>query len=175
MEQEKILKVTKSEAREWYKSGNRALIEIALKLFKEEELKMTTIEDMIEYIMSNSDVYKLTDIQRIQVNALKSRKNGNISAVKLLKLYALYYNKGWKKELGNTGYFITEKKRPKDSYKCCFGQNPNLSFNLTTSWEVESHTSVSYPGIAYFKNEADAKMVLEKFDKDMLNRLYTDL
>ena len=30
MEQEKILKVTKSEAREWYKSGNRALIEIAL-------------------------------------------------------------------------------------------------------------------------------------------------
>ena len=86
MEQEKILKVTKSEAREWYKSGNRALIEIALKLFKEEELKETTIEDMVEYIMSNSDVYKLTDIQRIQVNALKSRKNGNISAVKLLKL-----------------------------------------------------------------------------------------
>ena len=56
MEQEKILKVTKSEAREWYKSGNRALIEIALKLFKEEELKETTIEDMVEYIMSNSEI-----------------------------------------------------------------------------------------------------------------------
>ena len=95
MEQEKILKVTKSEAREWYKSGNRALIEIALKLFKEEELKTTSIEEMIEYIVSNPDIYKLTDVQRIQINALKSRKNGNVSANKLLRLYALYYNKGW--------------------------------------------------------------------------------
>lgn len=155
MEQEKTLKVTKSEARAWYKSGNRALIEIALKLFKEEELKTTPIEEMIEYIISNSDIYKLTDIQRIQINALKSRKNGNISANKLLRLYALYYNKGWSKKLGDVGYFIAEKD--------------------TCEWKVLSHTSVTYPGLAYFKNEGDAKKVIDTLSEDVLNRLYTDL
>lgn len=157
MEQEKILKVTKSEAREWYKSGNRALIEIALKLFKEEELKTTSIEEMIEYIVSNPDIYKLTDIQRIQINALRSRKNGNISANKLLRLYALYYNKGWSKKLGDTGYFIAKKD------------------TCTNEWKVFYHTSVTYPGLAYFKNEGDAKKVIDTLSEDVLNRLYTDL
>lgn len=158
MEQEKTLKVTKSEAREWYKSGNQALIEIALKLFKKEELETASVEDIIDYILSNPNIYKLTDIQRIQINALKSRKNGNISANKLLRLYALYYNKGWSKKLGDVGYFIAEKDTA-----------------FSTEWKVISHTSVIYPGLAYFKNEADARKVIDTLSEDMLNRLYTDL
>lgn len=61
--------------------------------------------------------------------------------LKKLAKIAAGFNQGWKKESGNTGYFLLF--------------NPYKGL-----WEVGSHTRVSSPGIIYFKNPGDVEKVI---------------
>lgn len=63
----RTVEVSLQTAREWYKSGNKALKEVALQAFSEEELTresfrdIKTIDDAIEYLKSNNMCYDLIE------------------------------------------------------------------------------------------------------------------
>lgn len=58
--EERNIKVSLQTAREWYKSGNKALKEVALQAFSEEELTrksfrdIKTVEDALQYLRNNN-------------------------------------------------------------------------------------------------------------------------
>ena len=87
-----------------------------------------------------------------------------VSAPKLLRILAKFYNKKWKKTIGNTGYFFTKNAYPGTVYN-----------NIGEDWNVVKHESVNYPGVVYFNSSKDCKeafKILKSLDK--LNSLYTD-
>lgn len=150
----RILQIDLKTAREWYKSNNAALKQLALKVFSEEELKLPVVKEFVDEILSSPEIYKLTEVQKIQLKGVQSRKGENISAIKQLRILALYYNKGWTKGSIGLGYFIS-----KDN----------------CGWKIIKHDTVNYPGIPYFKKEEYARKALEILSYDLLERLYTDL
>lgn len=150
----RILQIDLKTAREWYRSDNAALKQLALKVFSEEELKLPVVKELVDEMLSSPESYKLTEVQKIQLKSVQSRKGGNISALKQLRILALYYNKGWAKGFTGLGYFIS-----KDNY----------------GWKIIKHDTVNYPGIPYFKKEEYARKALEILSDDVLERLYTDL
>ena len=150
----RILQIDLKTAREWYKSDNAALKQLALKVFSEEELKPRVIKEIVDEILSSPEVYRLNEIQKIQLKGVQSRKGENISAIKQLRILSIYYNRGWTKGFTGVGYFIS-----KDS----------------CGWKIIKHNTVSYPGIPYFRKEEYAKKALEILSDDILERLYTDL
>ena len=104
----RILQIDLKTAREWYRSDNAALKQLALKVFSEEELKLPVVKELVDEILSSPEIYKLTEVQKIQLKGVQSRKGGNISALKQLRILALYYNKGWAKGFTGLGYFISK-------------------------------------------------------------------
>ena len=150
----RILQIDLKTAREWYRSNNDALKQLALKVFSEEELKLPVVKELVNEILSSPEIYKLTEVQKIQLKGVQSRKDWNISAIKQLRILALYYNKGWTKDFIGLGYFIS-----KDN----------------CGWKIIKHDTVNYPGIPYFKKKEDARKALEILSDDVLERLYTDL
>lgn len=151
----RTLQIDLKTAREWYRGDNAALKELSLKVFSKEELDLPVVKELVDEILSSSESYKLTTIQKIQLKAIQQRKGeNNISALKQLRILDLYYNKGWTKGSTGTGYFIS-----KDNCE----------------WKVIKHDKVNYPGIPYFKKEEDAKRAISVLSNDELERLYTDL
>ena len=150
----RILQIDLKTAKEWYRSNNDAFKQLALKVFSEEELKLPVVKELVNEILSSPEIYKLTEVQKIQLKGVQSRKDGNISAIKQLRILALYYNKGWTKDFIGLGYFIS-----KDN----------------CGWKIIKHDTVNYPGIPYFKKKEDARKALEILSDDVLERLYTDL
>lgn len=151
----RTLQIDLKTAREWYRGDNSALKELSLKVFSKEELDLPVVKELVDEILGSS-IYKLTTIQKIQLKAIQQRKGeNNISALKQLRILALYYNKGWTKGFSGTGYFIS-----KDN---------------CGEWKVIKHDKVNYPGIPYFKKEEDAKRAISILSNDELERLYTDL
>ena len=117
------IKVTLKKAKEWYKSGNSTLREIALQAFTEKEIKKLTFSEISE-LVSLCDLFNYEEI--------------------VLKTLAEYYKKPFDEFYANQEkYFIG-----KNSYG---------------AWEVIKHTTVLYPGIAYYLREKDAKEALEIF------------
>ena len=152
----RILQIDLKTAKEWYRSNNDTLKQLALKVFSEEELKLSLVKvkELVNKILISPEIYKLTEVQKIQLKDVQSRKDGNISAIKQLRILALYYNKGWTKDFIGLGYFIS-----KDS----------------CGWKINKHDTVNYPGIPYFKKKEDARKALEILSDDVLERLYTAL
>ena len=162
--EERNIKVTIEKARDWYNSGNNTLKEIALQAFSKEELEIPSIASIINTLRCR---YNLTEIQRNQLCALKNRSEQNISAPKLLRILAMYFNDGWKKEIGNSGYFLT-----KTNFNYCTYAKPNT---LGNDWSIVKHESVCYP-VTYFKSEQDCKKAFQILkDLGKLNNLYEDL
>lgn len=165
--EERNIKVNLDKARDWYNSGNSILKALALQAFTKEELERITIERIINSLLS--DCYRrqyLNNIQIAQLEAIRKRKDmNNISAPKLLRILAVYFNEKWKKEIGNTGYFIS--KREWSGHQC---------YNrLGEDWCIVKHESVNYPIIPYFKDEKcckEAFNILKYLNK--LDNLYTD-
>lgn len=162
--EERTIKVSLDKAREWYNSDNNALKTLALQVFSKDELEAPSIQDMIKCIL-NSFEYTLTGTQRVQLNELRGRKDSNISAQKLLRVIALYYNKNWKKTTNNTGYFIS--KRDWSGYQ--------IRESLDSNWGIVKHETVCYP-LTYFKDKNGCERafnILRELNK--LDCLYTDL
>ena len=143
--EERNIKVSISKAREWYKYGNSTLKELALQAFTKDELETLSIEQVIIELLSKGELRKnLSTVQRNQLEALRGRSSSHISAPKMLRILAAYFNSDWKKTVGNTGYFFAKKEW--GGYMC------NNSIN--EDWGIIKHESVCYP-LAYFSNERD--------------------
>ena len=142
---ERTIKITLDKAKEWFNSNNKSLREVALQAFTKEELEQVSIKEIINQLLEESRDYNLTEIQQIQLESIKRRNDYNrISAPKLLRILATYFNTGfWRKKEGDVGYFFY-KKEPGFMTTC--GNNI-----LDKQWCISSHTSVAYPTLVYFK------------------------
>ena len=159
--EERTIKVSFDDARDWYICGG-VLKKLALQAFSEEELTTPDIDSIIRTLSYRT----LTDVQKNQIKALQGRSVDKISAPKLLRIIALYFNGSWEKEVGNAGYFLT-----KTNFHYCTYSKPDT---LGNDWAIVKHESVCYP-VTYFKSKEDCKKafkILKSLDK--LNNLYTD-
>lgn len=161
--------VSFEKAKEWYNSDNKSLREVALQAFTKEELEQVSIKEIVNQLLEKPIGYNLTLTQQTQLESIKKRNDCNrISAPKLLRILATYFNVGfWRKKEGDVGYFFY-KKEPGFMTTC--GSNI-----LDKQWCISSHTSVSYPTLVYFKKEKDCKEaynIMKSLNK--LDALYTD-
>ena len=158
--------VSLEKAREWYNSNNSSLKEIALQAFDKEELEQVDLKEIINLLLSYTEI---TNTQRIQLESLIKRKDiVKVSAPKLLRILACYFNgEFWKKKEGEDGYFFYKKESGfMNTY------SPKV---MDKYWCISSHTSVSYPTLVYFKKEKDCKEaynIMKSLNK--LDDLYTD-
>lgn len=161
--------VSFEKAKEWYNSNNPSLKEIALQAFDKEELEQINIKEIILSLLAKPASYNLTSVQVSQLQSINNRKDFNkISAPKLLRILAVYFNVGfWRKKEGEDGYFFYKKES--GFMNTC---SPKI---MDKYWCISSHTSVCYPTLVYFKNEKDCKdsyNIMKNLDK--LDSLYTD-
>lgn len=165
----RTIKIAYDKAREWYYSNNSSLKEIALQAFTKEELEQVSIKEIVNQLHDNPLSYNLTETQRIQLESIRKRTDYNkISAPKLLRILATYFNVGfWRKKEGDMGYFFY-KKEPGFMTTC--GNNI-----YDKQWCICSHTTVCYPTLVYFKSQKDcmeAYNIMKSLNK--LDALYTD-
>jgi len=164
--EERYVTISFEKAKEWYNSNNSSLKEIALQAFTKEELEQIDLKEIIDLLLDYR--CELTATQRIQLESLKNRKNiTKVSAPKLLRILAVYFNVGWKKKEGEEGFFFYKKE---DGFMNTY--NPKV---MDKYWCISSHTSVCYPTLVYFKREKDCKEaynIMKSLGK--LDALYTD-
>lgn len=137
----RTISVTLEQAQEWYKSGNETLKNLALTAYTKEELQPSSYEAIMQ------ELYDKTACACFTYH-LKDRKA--VEAIIKLRNIAAFFNGEWKKEPNVNGYFISPKHLP-SSYIA----------ELKYGWAVLSHTTVSYPGIVYFRNKEDAVKALD--------------
>ena len=166
MEETRTIKISYNKAKEWYNSNNSSLKEIALQAFTKEELELIDLKELIKLLLSYK--YVLTETQKIQLESLLNRKDiTKISAPKLLRILAFYFNVGWKKKEGEEGFFFYKKD---EGFKNTY--SPKV---MDKYWIIASHSSVCYPTLVYFKRERDCKEaynIMKNLGK--LDALYTD-
>ena len=167
--EERTIKVTLEKAREWYTSDNSILKTLALQAFSAEELKTVSFEYICGVLFTSKYLNELTDIQKEQLRSIYRRKDySKISAPKMLRIIAQYFNNGWRKKEYDTGYFFYKK----ENYTYNSHSDKCLDKN---GWTMMKHDSVIYPTIVYFKNEKDCReayRILKEMGK--LDNLFTD-
>ena len=131
--------ITLNEAKKWYESGNNTLKELALKAYSEEEL------DSINF----GQIMIKTQTTSPDVYSVPIEECNKYAQLHKLSIIAKYFNKDWKKTVSNTGYFIAGI------------DNGEVKIN--------SHNSLAYPGIVYFKNEEDIAKAIKMIN---INRLF---
>lgn len=166
---ERNITISFEKAKEWYESNNSSLKEVALQAFTKEELEQVSIKEIVNQLREKPIDYNLTETQQIQLESIKRRNDYNrISAPKLLRILACYFNGGfWKKKEGEVGYFFYKKD---DEFTNIY--SPKV---MDKYWCVSSHTSVCYPTLVYFKIEKNCKEaynIMKSLNK--LDALYTD-
>ena len=166
--EERTIKINIEKAREWYNSNLSSLKEVALQAFTKEELEGSKLEKIIETLISNHEVFGISDTQLIQLKAIQKRKDiYNTSAPKLLRIIATCFSGGfWRKPEGVTGYFFYKKNTI---------YNKDSANVLDSKWVISSHSSVTYPTLVYFMTEEncrEAYNILKSIGK--LDALYTD-
>lgn len=133
MEEKRNITISLQEAREWYKSNNKALREIALKAYSENELFG------YDYIKN----------QVSTVSAWYSSPNTEEDkwrVVHKLAIMAKYYNGDWKMEAGRIGYFIGKVT----------SHGPMVT-KLGDNLAILKHETAQYAGVVYFQKAQDAK------------------
>lgn len=144
----RTISITIEQAVEWYNSGNRALITLALSVYTTEELELN---------------YKLIE-PKVQRNCaciyFPSDDVEKFKTAAKLATIAKYYNKSWKRTTSNTGYFI-------GGYNIC-GKPLR---EVTKGVGIYRHDSVVYAGIIYFKTEEDAVKATKMLGDEVKNLL----
>ena len=116
-------------AKRYWNSGNKDLMEIATILYSKNELEKLTKEEICTI---THDTYpNLWD---------------TMSAMNWIYIIAKYFNKDWKKEDNQIGYFFAYDKN-------------------TKTWILREHNTVTYPGIVYYKNKSVAKEAFEYLEE----------
>ena len=142
MDEERYIKISSDIAREWYNIGGK-LRELALSVFTEQELCPPNYDNIIKRAQN---MYKLT-VEQNEFNAVllncaticntKSKYNGE--AYFIVGLSNIPKGKTWK---------IT---------------NTTIQKSVLVEWS--KHTTVRYPGIAYFNNLQDLKEIISHLYK----------
>lgn len=147
----RIVKVSIEQARYWFNGNNKALKELALTVYSEQELALSYESIKLQLGDNNLTTTCVTvpyeEHDKFDVNAK-------------LSLIAKYFNGDWRKTDCNKGYFIGKSSK-----------------GFTTSRDMGNclgicvHETVVYAGIVYFKDEESAikafKMLTE-LDKEIL-------
>lgn len=110
LEEDRTIQLSKDTAKEWYRGNNETLKQLALTVYKPEEL-------LFDYkdIVPNSNLTSVNvDIPTDLVNKIKT--------VSKLEVIANYFNGSWKMRPGLTGYFI---------YKCDTREGYKVKFTAT--------------------------------------------
>lgn len=148
---ERTVKVSIEQARCWFNGNNKALKELALTVYSEQELTLSYESIKLQLGDNNLTTTCVTvpheEHDKFDVNAK-------------LCLMAKYFNGDWKRTPYNKGYFIGQSK-----------QGFTTSRDMGNSLGICVHESVVYAGIVYFKDEESAirafKMLTE-LDKEIL-------
>lgn len=137
------LEVTLEQAREWYESDNEELKKLALTVFGKEML----IPSLGEILESEKD----WDAICLPLGISEQTKS-----LICLQIVANYLNNGWNKTESNNGYFL--------------GRGSSLPNKVETDIKglyVGIHQNVKYPGIVYFRTEADAQKAVKILGKKL--------
>lgn len=148
---ERTVKVSIEQARCWFNGNNKALKELALTVYSEQELTLSYESIKLQLGDNNLTTTCVTvpyeEHDKFDVNAK-------------LCLMAKYFNGDWKRTPYNKGYFIGQSK-----------QGFTTSRDMGNSLGICVHETVVYAGIVYFKDEESAikafKMLTE-LDKEIL-------
>lgn len=134
----KQINVSLEKARKWYREDNKTLKELALSVFSREEL----ISDYSEILSSKG--YSMTS----KYISCPSSLLLQVEAISKLHSLALAMNEGWHKTVDSCGYYIALKSIHPSGYEA--------------EWCIQYQgIGIVNAGIAYFKNEEDAKAALE--------------
>ena len=133
MEEKRNITISLKEAREWYKSNNKALREIALKAYSENELAG------YEYMKGQISLIKIAC-------ELPYSERGKWYTLHKLAIMAKYYNGDWKMEAGRIGYFIGKVT----------SHGPIVT-KLGDNLAILRHETAQYAGVVYFQKAQDAK------------------
>lgn len=107
LEEDRIIQLSKNTAKEWYGGNNETLKQLALTVYKPEELSFGYKD-----IALNSNLISVNvDIPTHLANKIKT--------VSKLEVIANYFNGSWKMRPGLTGYFI-HKCDTREGYKVKF-------------------------------------------------------
>lgn len=147
----RTVKVSIEQARCWFNGNNKALKELALTVYSEQELTFSYESIKLQVGDNNLTTACLTvpyeQFEKFVVNSH-------------LAVMAKYFNGNWKRTPYNKGYFIGQSK-----------QGFTTSRDMGNSLGICVHETVVYAGIVYFKDEESAikafKMLTE-LDKEIL-------
>lgn len=147
----RTVKVSIEQARCWFNGNNKALKELALTVYSEQELTLSYESIKLQLGDNNLTTTCVTvpyeQFEKFVVNSH-------------LAVMAKYFNGNWKRTPYNKGYFIGQSK-----------QGFTTSRNMGNSLGICVHETVVYAGIVYFKDEESAikafKMLTE-LDKEIL-------
>lgn len=154
--EERSVKITIEQAREWINSDNETLKTLALSAYSKEELKEETL-DSIRSKLQISMMGKYIPTKE------KRKAEIHINLVTL----AHYFNKGWEKKVGDTGYFL--QKVPN-----CEIVTPSYLHVITADdyiIKVASYDAIC-EGTVYFKSHFDLLKACKILGHDAIRELF---
>lgn len=154
--EERSVKITIEQAREWVNSDNETLRTLALNAYSEEELEEETL-DSIRNKLQISMMGKYIPTKE------KRKAEIHIDLVTL----AHYFNKGWEKKVGDTGYYL--QKVP----KCKIAAPSYLDVITTDDYiiRVFSYNAIC-EGTVYFKSHFDLLKACKILGKYAIRELF---
>lgn len=135
----RCLPISLEEARKWYFSSNTDLQMLALRVYSVQELLPTYNE-----IFAIEECKALTEKEK---------------AHRALSMVAKYFNQGWTKTLGSTGFFIA------------MGVHGDRVLELPTIG-IAKHESVIYPGVVYFRKKSYIHLAARILGKEVIEELF---
>lgn len=110
LEEGRIIQLSKNTAKEWYGGNNETLKQLALTVYKPEELSF-----------GYKDIALNSNLTSVNVD-IPTHLANKIKTVSKLEVIANYFNGSWKMRPGLTGYFI---------YKCDTREGYKVKFTAT--------------------------------------------
>ena len=145
------IQISIETAKEWYRSDNPTLYELALQAYSEKELsEPQNLKEVLNSLRIDSiDLnMKLTYKDNSRTMNFTKEINNGLSLYIKLWFVAKYFNGSWKPDIGNTKYFIGKMQ----SSKIPFG-----TIRLDNNYYIGLHEKIMFPGIVYFKNYEDVR------------------
>lgn len=110
LEEDRTIQLSKDTAKEWYEGNNETLKQLALTVYKPEELSF-----------GYKDIALNSNLTSVNVD-IPTHLANKIKTVSKLEVIANYFNGSWKMRPGLTGYFI---------YKCDTREGYKVKFTAT--------------------------------------------